>query len=170
MKIDPIDYRLPKNLVPYYYDLTIQPYFKVNQKPEYYIGIVHIKFTCVNDTNRLVLHMKELKIKNTSLKLKSSTHAGYGQTSNFKWSHDEERDFFIAEFDQSKSFKANNNYTFSVEFKAHPKNDTIGFFQANILIHHKIQSKFKYKNLSSFLQSIIFTFHKMADEFAVGGS
>ena len=36
--IEPIiNYRLPKSLVPFYYNLTMQPYFNVTQKPEYYM-------------------------------------------------------------------------------------------------------------------------------------
>ena len=39
-----INYRLPKSLVPYHYALTIQPYFNVTVKPEYYLGMERIDF------------------------------------------------------------------------------------------------------------------------------
>ena len=39
-----INYRLPKNLVPFLYNLTIQPYFNVTQKPEYYMVEERIDF------------------------------------------------------------------------------------------------------------------------------
>ena len=53
---------MPKNLVPYHYDLTIKPYFKVDEVPKFYDGHVIINFTCIEDTNKLVLNMKNLDL------------------------------------------------------------------------------------------------------------
>lgn len=76
------------------------------------------------------MHMRELEINNSSLSITSSTHNGFSKT-NFKWTYDSLRNFFIAEFEDS--FLANNEYTFSAKFKGLIKNDNNGFYKSSYL-------------------------------------
>lgn len=54
-----IDYRLPSNLVPYSYDLTIKPFFNVTEPPQFYHGYEKIKIKCTKSTNKFMIHMLE---------------------------------------------------------------------------------------------------------------
>ena len=54
-----IDYRLPTNLKPYLYDLTIQPYFNVTSSPQFYLGQETIYFKCVRSFAQFKIHMLE---------------------------------------------------------------------------------------------------------------
>jgi hypothetical protein len=125
---------LPKNLVPYHYDLTIKPYFKVDEVPKFYEGLVIINFTCINDTHKLVLNMKNLDI--SYMLIHSDQDSDFTMIKDISWSLDHETHFFIADFG-SKNFKANRNYTFTVKFKGFTENDNIGFYRSSYLDANK---------------------------------
>lgn len=120
-------------MVPFYYQIKFQTFFSPEQKPEFYNGDIKINFTCKNDTNRLVLHLKDIELFNETLRLESSTDSSFIQLENFKWVHDTESSFFIAELDSNQGFKSNNNYTFSVSFRGFTRDDNLGFFRSSYL-------------------------------------
>lgn len=119
---------MPKDLTPTLYEMTLKPYFKVETMPEYYDTTLDLHFTCVSQTNKLVLHMKNLQINNSSLKITSSTDSQFKEVKEFPWSHDVEADFFIAEF-PTNPFRPGNSYTFSIEFRGFLLSDERGFYR-----------------------------------------
>ena len=126
----PVSYRLPKNLVPYHYDLTIQPYFSVTEVPEYFMGQVAIHFRCVQPTHKFVIHMKDLEVYNSTIKISSSTDADFSELKGLKWDYDAETSFLtISLLSEGQVFRAGNNYTFESEYKGFSKNDNIGFYR-----------------------------------------
>ena len=126
---DRIDYRLSGDLYPILYELTIQPYFKTDKMPEFYNAVISIDFRCLRATNKLVMHMRNLVLKNSTLKITSSTDEQFSSKLNFPWTYDPVTDFFTAEF--SQQFKVDYSYTFSVEFKGFINNDETGFYRSS---------------------------------------
>ena len=126
-----INYRLPKNLVPYHYDLTIQPFFNATQKPEFYEAKEKIQFRCVNDTKKFVIHIKNLEITNNSLRISSISDDSFQSIENFEWTYDNVTSFFTADLGQNQTFLANQNYMFEAEFKGFTNNDDLGFYRTS---------------------------------------
>ena len=126
-----INYRLPRNLKPYFYEILIKPYFNDNNPPEIYTGHVVIKFRCLNDTSKLVLHMTEnLEIDNGSFELKSLTQPSFVPIRQFTWIYDSKTQFLIINFDRTV-FTKYHNYSVSIGFKGHVKDDNAGFYRSS---------------------------------------
>ncbi len=125
------NYRLPKDLKPLSYDIFVQPYFSSITKPEYFDGKVKIKFRCISDTNKLVLHMNNLEIINSTLLIESESDQNYKTSANFAYNYDKETHFLTAELNAAQSFKANNIYSFSADFKGFLKDDNLGFYRSS---------------------------------------
>lgn len=105
--------------------------------PTLYDGYVSIKFTCLQSTSKLVMHMSGLQIDNSSLemfKLENSTNTSSPSNSNlikqFSWTHDQTKQFFIADFGRDYFLKG-NNYTFNVAFQGILKDDNAGFYSSS---------------------------------------
>lgn len=74
---DKINYRLPKNLKPSSYHLTLQPYLGSNpawqpEKDFSFDGEMVIKYTCEEPTDRIVFHSVDLDIDEQKLELTSA--------------------------------------------------------------------------------------------------
>ncbi|CAF0852077.1 unnamed protein product [Brachionus calyciflorus] len=126
----PLNYRLPTNLKPTYYDLTIQPFFKANTEPFDYNGTVSIDFVCEQNTNQLVLHMKDLDVYNSTLTLSAINDTIFTTKKNFKWTYNNNTHFFVIDLER-ESFRANFSYRFSVKFKGYITNDQLGFYKSS---------------------------------------
>lgn len=61
------------------------------------------------------MHMKDLLVYNSTLKLTSSTDDNFTDIADFKWYLEKEADFFVAEF-ADHTFMPNHTYTFSAMF------------------------------------------------------
>ena len=142
------NYRLPKDLKPSNYLIDIKPYFNSTTKPEYFEGKVTIDFECLKDTSVLVLHMNNLELNNSTLVI-TSTDSNYVSPKNFVYTYDTETHFFTATFPNSQSFKANNKYSFSVEFKGYLKDDNLGFYRTSYTDKNDQQ---KYYIMNTFLK------------------
>ena len=80
--------------------------------------------------------MKNLDIKNGTLKMTSSTDGSFQEIQNFPWSYDNETSFLTVDFDtlgngMRRTFKANNNYSFHAEFKGYTTDDLLGFYRTS---------------------------------------
>ena len=122
------NYRISRDLLPSFYEITIQPYFKPESMPEYFKGKVAIDFTCEKETNKLVLHKKDLDLDNSTLLLTSASDADFSERKNFPFSYDSDTHFLTFEFD--KSFKVGSHYRFSVEYKGYTTDDELGFYRS----------------------------------------
>lgn len=139
LRVSEIDtnYRLPNDLAPFYYDLTIQPYFVPTQKPTFYNASIKIYFKCLNQTARLVMHMKELTIDNETLTLKSLDDDSFVTVKNFEWRYDEKTSLFIVDLNQS--FVPNKQYLFTASFRGYPKDDNLGFYRSSYFDSNSIR-------------------------------
>ena len=127
-----IDYRLPKSLDPYEYNIFIKPQFtKIANNSFSYEGEVTISFTCVENTSRLIFHINKLLINGTTLSVKSLSDSSFTEIKGFSWTNDIERQFFVANLAQQ--FKANQNYSVFVQFTGYLTDDNAGFYRSSYL-------------------------------------
>ena len=120
-----IDYRLPRDLSPYYYDITISTIFHDDIEPNDYNGSVKIYFKCIKETNKIIFHARNLDI------FKRSVHVSDLQNNSFNYSqiyYEAENEHFIIELINNLS--ADKNYSVSVKYKGHLRNDAAGFFKS----------------------------------------
>ena len=137
-------YKLPTNLKPSLYELTIKPYFTATTEPSVYDGHVAIRFGCVEDTSKLVLHMRGLQIDNSSLKLIKLNENSQQATAtppqedennniirkNFEWSYDAKLQFFVADFG-SNIFVKGSEYVVHIGFRGALKQDNYGLYTSS---------------------------------------
>ena len=127
-----LNYRLPKNLLPYKYDVLSKfQFIDVVNGGFPYNGEVTILFNCIQDTSSLVLHVNKLDIDNSSLLLTSSTDGSFGELRAFNWYNDFTRQFFIANL--TKSFKAGQNYTLFMKYVGYLTDDNAGFYRSSYI-------------------------------------
>ncbi|KAG5680752.1 hypothetical protein PVAND_010239 [Polypedilum vanderplanki] len=119
---DDTDYRLPKLVVPLTYDLTLNTDIH-NDGHRSYDGIVKIEVNVVENTNRIVLHSRELNINNAIIKDSDGQSIG---VVNFEF--DTTRDFLFLTF--SNELQANSNYTIEIVFNGQLKTGTAGFYRS----------------------------------------
>ena len=121
----PIDYRLPGDLVPYFYDARLRPNFYDGDIPtESYInGSVSILFGVKSKTKDIVLHSKTLVVfvDSITVKDKGNLNLPVGGTS-----YDKKREFFTIKM--TKDLQIANNYTVFMEFNCSLKTDLTGIY------------------------------------------
>jgi aminopeptidase N len=130
-KVEPVlDYRLPRNLKPLSYELLIRPYFNVTSKPDYYHGNVYIKFKCVKQTSKIVLHMtRNLVIDNSSLEFTSYLHNDL-MLRQFDWDYDSKLQFLKIDL-KKDLLKENQYYSIRIGFKGYLRDDNSGFYRSS---------------------------------------
>jgi hypothetical protein len=132
VKPEMIDYRLPKDLVPFHYDLLIKTQFDNIVNDSFaYDGEVTIHVQCVKDTSNLIFHINKLIIDNATLSVKSPTDQTFGEIKGFSWRNDYERQFFVANL--TKQLKAGQNYTIFVKYIGYLTDDNAGFYRSSYL-------------------------------------
>jgi aminopeptidase 2 len=125
-----INYRLPKDLVPYNYDLLFKIQFdNIVNDGFSYEGEVTMYVRSVKDTSNLIFHTNKLLINNATLSVKSLTDQTFGEIKAFSWRNDFERQFFVANL--TKTLKANQNYTIFVKFTGYLTDDNAGFYRSS---------------------------------------
>ena len=114
--------------MPSNYQLFVQPFFKKDTKPEYFVGSVEINFNCLSATNQLVIHKDEsIELNMTTFKIKSSTDSTSFTYNKDLISYVKETDLFTIQFDQT--FKQNTQYSVYVEYKGKYFSDNLGFYR-----------------------------------------
>ena len=127
-----IDYRLPKNLIPYNYDVSIKAQLDTLEGNSFpYDGEVTISFSCIENTNSLIFHINKLLINNATLSVKSITDSSFTEIKGFGWTNDYKRQFFVANLAQE--FKANHNYSVFMQFIGYLTDDNAGFYRSSYL-------------------------------------
>jgi hypothetical protein len=120
-----IQYRLPSDIKPFSYELVLLVYFNDTAEPVDFNGTVKIHFKCLKNTDKIIVHAKELEIFNNTVKVQS--HVDQIEIKSF--SIDFEREFFIIEL--SNPLKTDLDYTLIIQYKGYIKEDNIGFYRSS---------------------------------------
>jgi len=124
-----IDYRLPANLKPFNYDIKIKPYIgpfeTYGNKSFTFDGQVNISFTCLNQTDGIFLHSKDLTILETKLFANDAKELSLNQ--NLKY--DEIREFLSIEM--SSQCEKNANYTLHIKYIGLISDSLAGFYRSS---------------------------------------
>lgn len=121
------DYRLPKSLKPYYYDLTVKTTFDAQTEPFTYDGDLTIQFSCLQNTNSISIHTNEIDINLSSVVITSASNPGatYTVTST---SYDSDTEIFKMVL--SQPLQANQNYTMSMSYLGLSQANNFGFYKS----------------------------------------
>jgi len=129
-----INYRLPANLKPTLYELTIKPYIGTNEtygdKAFTYEGTMKMTFDCLNATNKIIFHTLEQKINSSKLVLLNGdgSPSGLSITST---DIDLLRDFFIINL--NGACIQSQNYVLVVEYTGVIRVELNGFYRSSYL-------------------------------------
>ena len=123
-----IDYRLPKHLSPYYYDLHVSTDLNDDIKMNSYNGSVKIYFKCLDVTNKIIFHARYLKILNETIQVFELN--GENLKIN-KVAYEIDREFFIIELDSF--LQINKNYSVYLNYNGNLKQDMAGFFKSSYI-------------------------------------
>lgn len=122
-------FRLPTDLKPYNYEIAIKPYIgflhSLNDSFKF-DGNINISFTCLNPTNKIVLHIKDLTIINETIKL-FSNRSLIGINQN--WVNDFEKDFMI--LTMNEECLRDRNYTLSLLYRGEISEYLSGFYRSS---------------------------------------
>ncbi|CAF0929907.1 unnamed protein product, partial [Brachionus calyciflorus] len=115
-----INYRLPDNLKPYFYDLKIKPNFNLFKLygNESFDGDVRINLTCLKPTNKIVLHQKNLQIQSFKINedLQSQNDLDY----------DLQKDFLIIKL--KTECIQNSKYSILIKYSGNLSDSLAGFY------------------------------------------
>ena len=121
------NYRLPKSLKPFYYDLKITTYFDILTEPNSFDGDVSIKFSCVESTSLISFHKAEMDITESSITVTSDLNP----TSEFKvisTSYDE--DTQIYKITLSQLLVSQQNYSINMKYVGKIQANNFGFYKS----------------------------------------
>ena len=135
-----LSYRLPSNLIPYKYEIKInaENISSSDLTPEYK-GIVDIYFTCKEATNKLIFHIKNVEIDNSTLAIYSTNGNGFTSIKNPEWTNDFDREYFIIDSVFGLEFQKYQNYSIHIEYTGYLKTDNIGFYRSSYIKNEKTQ-------------------------------
>ena len=124
-------YRLPKNIKPYLYELTIKPYIGTNEtygdKAFTFEGQMKMHLTCIEPTNQIVFHAYELNILENSLAVLDSN--GQQISLRGKAEYELKRNFMTLTLDQT--CKQNSNYTLGIKYTGLISEELDGFYRSS---------------------------------------
>ena len=128
----PVDYRLPKNLIPFLYELQLQPFIGpaevYAEKAFTFNGQIQMHFTCSIPTNKIVFHALQLEIDSDNLELTS-----YNDPSppvlNKNIEFDKPKQFVIINL--SKECKSGSDYKLTMVYSGVILTNLYGFYRGS---------------------------------------
>ncbi|CAF3355817.1 unnamed protein product [Rotaria socialis] len=128
--------RIPTNLRQEEYRLTLFP----NLTSETFTGILFYTFTCLETTNEVVLHQKDLLLNNSTIKIVNSSLTDSPLPVLDSWSYDEYSELIRLKF--SSSFIPNHNYTLYLTFSANISRELHGLYVSKYIDTNGITKTF----------------------------
>ena len=128
---DKIDYRLPKNIKPESYELTLQPYIGpqevYGEKAFSFDGTIDMVLICEEPTNKIIFHARELTIYHEDIELESKDDKDITFDRNMEY--DEERLYYTLQL--SRQCKKGARYTLTLQFSGKILDKLIGFYRSS---------------------------------------
>ena len=134
----PVDYRLPNNLKPFLYDLTVRPYIGTEQlygtKAFTFEGTMIMYFECFKETSKIVFHANELNIDQNKVALNDLTKNSKIEVKT-PFSYDDERLYFTV--NSTAELISGHNYSLSVPFNGNISTNLYGFYRGSYVYEGK---------------------------------
>jgi aminopeptidase N len=121
------NYRLPKALKPYAYEINSYILFDSSIEPTTYDGSVEIDFNCEQNTNHIILHKAYLDIKESSIVLNELNNNV--QIDILSTSYDIETQIY--DLMLSNDLISGNNYSLSMKYKGYLQSNGLGFYKSS---------------------------------------
>lgn len=133
-QIEKINFRLPKDLIPTGYDLTIKPYIGENaawtaDKVWTFEGNIVMHFTCDQPTNKLIFHSLNLDLDTANMRLESPTDNTISVDRTVQY--DSVRDFVIVTM--NKQCQKSAEYSFHLNFGGKILESLYGFYRSSFV-------------------------------------
>jgi flagellar basal body-associated protein FliL len=128
-EIETNEYRLPKDLVPYYYDLKFFTSFNSFTQPTNYNGTVEINFNCRTETNKIVLNAYNIAVKKESIMIVDIDNGDRYAYSRPIYNHLKQ----ILIIPLLKNLKSTHNYSIYIEYQGFLLFDNAGLYQASYI-------------------------------------
>ena len=125
-----IEYRLPNHLTPIYYDLLISTNFHEDINANEYNGSIKITLNCVHETNKIILHARNLRIVTETIEVIKLDDIDERDNVT-RVDYDFEREFLIIELNDN--LKMDKNYSVFLNFIGYLRNDMAGFFRSSYI-------------------------------------
>jgi hypothetical protein len=124
-----IDYRLPTNVKPIHYKITLDPLIEVPD-PSTFTGEVIIRVRVLEETGSITLHYNDLTIQEVSIK-----RAGTDTDLPVKYTYDPNTHFWVlsAGDDAEGTFKTNEQYLITINYNGHHRDDMYGFYRSSYM-------------------------------------
>jgi hypothetical protein len=123
-----IDYRLPTNVKPIHYKITLGPLIE-EPVPSTFTGKVIITVKVIEETGNITLHYNNLIIHGVNIKTA-------GTVLPVSHMYDPVTDFWVISLNKSAddaegTFKANEEYLIRVKYTGHHQDDMSGFYRSS---------------------------------------
>jgi aminopeptidase N len=133
-----INYRLPTNVIPSTYSITLDPLIEADD-PKPFTGEVKITVKVIEETDSITLHyndlsIKEIKVTRVSTSRELSAHHEYDSVTHFcviKIDTEEEE-----EEEEDRLFKENEEYIITIDYFGYHRSDMYGFYRSSYKDEH----------------------------------
>jgi hypothetical protein len=124
-----INYRLPTNVIPSHYTITLDPLIE-DDDPKTFTGEVQITVKVTEETENIILHYNDLsitEIKVTSVNDDTEFFANYDYDSVTHFCTIK----IYSEGDENRMFKENEEYIITINYSGHHRSDMYGFYRSS---------------------------------------
>lgn len=122
------NYRLPKSLKPFFYDVITMTNFDSLTEPESYNGSIEIHVTVIEKTNLIIFHHVDLMIDSLSIKV-SLINNPSATVSVSNTSYDNETSLF--KINLTNMLDISSNYSLSMKYVGKLLSNNYGFYKSS---------------------------------------
>ena len=123
-----VDYRLPKSLKPFFYDITTITRFDSLTEPDQYDGIIEIHLSVNERTNCIIFHHVDLMINSSTIKVIGLTGVA-SQINVMSTSYNNETSLYNVSL--ASYLEINQNYSISMNYVGKLLSNNVGFYKSS---------------------------------------
>jgi hypothetical protein len=126
------DYRLPTNVRPIHYKITLDPLIEEGSDPENFTGVVEITVNVIDDTESIILHHNEINITYVSI-----TRTSDETDLNVIQDYDPVTHFWVLKHETyydgqtERTFRRNEHYLIKANYIGKLLDDMHGFYRSS---------------------------------------
>ena len=119
------DYRLPENVIPDNYNIKLKPLLSTETDPDYFEGTVTIKVQVLEVTTSIILHAKDLTIKNVTVVKEDDTEVSVIPSEDPTFE-------FLSIINNDGKFEV-AKYTITISYEGIHSDDMDGFYRSSYM-------------------------------------